>query len=122
MNFTNCIINGNRAGQDGDGIGRDGGGIHMVSGSSLALQNVNVTDNEADNWGGGIFSWESVVTMEGRVNQILPATSSNASRTLVSVDLSDWYDIDLSLELSNRSFSSNQKFCKSIRSRRISGP
>ena len=47
-------------------------GIYMVSGSSLTLNNVDVTDNEAANWGGGIFAWESAVTIEGRANQILP--------------------------------------------------
>jgi len=51
----------------------------MVSGSSLTLHNVNVTDNEAESSGGGVFAWESVVTIKSRVNQTLPATSSNAS-------------------------------------------
>jgi hypothetical protein len=50
----------------------------MVSGSSLTLDNVHVTDNEAVEWGGGVFAWESVVTIQGRVHQRLPATSFNA--------------------------------------------
>ena len=56
----------------------DGAGVYMVSGSSLTLNNVNVTDNEAAGGGGGVFAWESVVTIEGWDTQILPATSSNA--------------------------------------------
>jgi len=56
----------------------------MVSGSSLTLlNNVNVTDNEAEGGGGGVFAWESNVTVEGRDKQILPAKSSNAFSTLV---------------------------------------
>jgi hypothetical protein len=50
----------------------------MVSGSSLTMNSVNVTDNEADNWGGGVSAWESVVALEGRDEQILPATSFGA--------------------------------------------
>ena len=51
-------IRGNRA-----GVG--GAGIYMVSGNTLTLDNVNVTDNEADGWGGGVFAWQSNVTIEG---------------------------------------------------------
>jgi len=56
----------------------DGAGLYMVSGSSLTLNNVNVTDNEAASGGGGVFAWESVVTIQGRGTQTLPATSSSA--------------------------------------------
>jgi len=58
VNLTDCVISGNHA-------GRDGSGVYMVSGSSITLKNSNITDNEADNWGGGIFAWESVVTLGG---------------------------------------------------------
>jgi hypothetical protein len=55
----------------------------MVSGSNLTLKNVQVTENEAVSWGGGVFAWESVVTIEGRVyprsiQYSLPRLSSNA--------------------------------------------
>jgi len=55
-----------------------GAGVYMVSGSSLMLENVEVTDNEAVKWGGGVFAWESVVAIAGRDEQTLPATSSTA--------------------------------------------
>ena len=79
MNLTDCVISGNRA-------GRGGAGIYMVSGSSLTLTNVNVTDNMASTWGGGLFAWGSVVTIQGKATHILPAmsSSSNAFQTLVS--------------------------------------
>ena len=67
VTLTDCVVQGNRA-----GLG--GAGIYMVSGSSLTLKNVNVTENEADTWGGGVFAWESVVTVDGRVKHILSAS------------------------------------------------
>jgi hypothetical protein len=70
VNLTDCVVKGNRA-----GVG--GAGVYMVSGSSLTLQNVNVTDNEAIKWGGGVFAWESVVSIEGRVGQ------SNSARHVI---------------------------------------
>jgi hypothetical protein len=39
ISFTDSVISGNRA-----GVG--GAGIYMVSGNTLTLNNVNVTDNE----------------------------------------------------------------------------
>jgi hypothetical protein len=52
--------------------GRGGAGIYMVSRSSLLLKDSNVTDNEADEWGGGLCSWESNITIQARVLHSFP--------------------------------------------------
>ena len=37
----------------------------LISGSALTLKDSNVTDNEGATSGGGMFAWESVITVQG---------------------------------------------------------
>jgi CSLREA domain-containing protein len=103
LSLERSVVSENLASFGGSSPAGSGGGIHNAPGASLAIEDSTVSDNDAENAGGGILN-------EGALIVSRSTLSGNATFRLTALGGGGIYHLSGCAEVSNSTLSGNNAF------------